>query len=226
MWALNAHDGRPVADRPLADGLREVVECLVHQPLFFGLVVDGGERLVDPAVHCDLMAPALENGRNLLRVQEGAHRRNEERRRHLVPVEQFQNARQTTLSPEIRGAERGRGGLPARQEIRLVVNVEAEAHGHARVARPRSRRQLAPHACRRDGLPKLLFGPARARLRVGIPRLPTTCRRRQQNTAAAQATRISGASQIDARRPLHPPASKPRRCPKSGEKVSDVVVWS
>src|SRR5207245_2792004 len=58
----------------------------------FGVVVEHAEMLVNPAVYADLVPLARENRRNDLGIQRGANRRDEKRRRHVLFIEQTQNA--------------------------------------------------------------------------------------------------------------------------------------
>jgi len=69
-------------------------------------------------------------------MQDRAHGGNEERRGERVAIEQIENAREPGLRAEIGGGKRGGRSLSAGQQIRFVVDVEAQADGDARVVRP------------------------------------------------------------------------------------------
>ena len=137
---------RPVADRPLAHLLGQQLQRLVEQPLLFGLVVQGRQPFVDPAVDADLVHLLLEDARHHLRVQRGAHRRDEERRRHLLAIEHPQDPRQAVDRAVLAARQHLVVEVALRQRHRGVVDVERQRHGDAVVARPRRRLQPAPGA--------------------------------------------------------------------------------
>ena len=114
----------------------------VQHVLLGGLVVHRRQVLVDPAVDADLVAPAGEDRRDHLRMQQVADRRDEERRRQLVLVEQPQDARQAVDGAVTRRARSTpRSDCRSRASARRVVDVEAEADRHPRAVGPRRRLQ-------------------------------------------------------------------------------------
>jgi len=82
----------------------------------------------------------------------------------LLAIEELQQARQPGLGAEISRRERRRRRFAASQQVRFVVDVEAETDRDARAVRPRPGRQPAADACGRDCPPQLVVGPPRARI--------------------------------------------------------------
>src|SRR5262249_30454495 len=88
------------------------------------------------------------------------------RGRDLIFIDELQNTRQPALGPKIGSRKSGGRGLPGGQQVRLVIDVEAEADCDARIARPGFRRQLAADAGGGDCLAKWIICPSYVWLRV------------------------------------------------------------
>ena len=143
---------------------------------------------MNPAVHADLVAAALENRRDHLRVEQVAHRRDEERRRHLVLVEQPQDARQPVDRAVLAARDRFRNQVAGGEIGRRVVDVEAEADGDARAVGPRRRLEALAGADVEHLRLDLRQRQPHARLRSG--RLGDERRRRRQHGEAESAIRV------------------------------------
>ena len=157
--------GSAVSDRPLVRRFCQEIDGFVEQPFLLRRIGNGRRIFVNPAVDADFVPTACEDRRDHLGVKEGAHGRNEKRRGNLMSVEQLQDARQSGLRTEIAGRQRRRRRVAACEQIRFVVDVEAETHGDARAVRPRRRCQLAADAGRPCRAPQLVIGPSRAGIR-------------------------------------------------------------
>src|SRR5207244_8557197 len=107
--------GGAIAHRTLAGRLREVVDRLIEQTLLLRSAPGGRGKFVDPAVHADFVPSRLHDGRDHLRVQQGADRRNEERGRDLELVEEREDSGQPLLSTKV-GSGQGGGRRLARGE--------------------------------------------------------------------------------------------------------------
>ena len=111
-----------------ADGARE--QCALHG------IAQRGIHLVNPAVHANLVTPALPDRGQHLRRQRQADGWNEERRRNPVLVQQVDDATDSNSAAVLPLRERARVGLTESQCHGLVVGVEREQHGHAGTIRP------------------------------------------------------------------------------------------
>ena len=114
------------------------------------------------------MPLALDDLRHHLRVDEIRDAGDEERRRHVVPVEQLEHARQPLRGAELAARHRDDGGVAARELIRRVAHVEGQGHGDARAVRPglRVERPAGAHVAR--GLAQLRLRPLSSRLVVRL----------------------------------------------------------
>src|SRR5436305_3206876 len=119
----------------------------------------------------DFILTVLEDGRNHLRMQECAHCGNEKRCGHLVVVQKLEHTRQSRLSAEIPCRKRVRQSLSGSQQIRLIIDIEAQAYGHAGMVRPRARSELSSHTGWSHGLPQLLLAQFCSRLGILVPLL-------------------------------------------------------
>ena len=84
----------------------------------------------------DLVPLALGDLRHHLRVDEIGDASDEERRRHVVPVEQLEHARQPLRGAEFAAGHRDDGRVAARELVGRVADVEGQGHGDARAVRP------------------------------------------------------------------------------------------
>jgi hypothetical protein len=80
------------------------------------------------------------------RMERRAHRRDEERRRHLLTIEHAQDARQAVDGAVFAARQHLVVEIALRQRHRGVVDVERQRHGDAVVPRPRRRLQPPPGA--------------------------------------------------------------------------------
>src|SRR5450755_3594996 len=125
---------------------------------------------MNPSMHADLVLPALENCRNHLGMQQRADSRDEEGYGNLMTIQQFQNARQSGLRAKISGRERSGRGLATRQQIRFVVDIEADTHRYPRISRPGARSKLSPDPRTSHGSTQLFAGPIDAGLCDLLPK--------------------------------------------------------
>ena len=105
------------------------------------------------------MAATLDDLVDHARMEHRANGRDEERRRNLMPIQQFEHARQARHRTELTGRQCHRCGVSPIEAQRLVVDVKAQANRHARTVGPFPWGQLASGANRLDGLGNLVGGP-------------------------------------------------------------------
>src|SRR5207249_438286 len=80
-------------DRTLPGCLRQILDGLGEQSLLLRRVSDPRPELVDPSVDADFVTMPRQKRRHHLGMQHDAHRGNEERGRHLMPIEEVENPR-------------------------------------------------------------------------------------------------------------------------------------
>ena len=107
-----------------------------QQPRFLVRVVERRDVFVTPAEHADLVPLAFGDLRHHLRIDEIRDAGNEERRRHVVPVEQVEHARQALRGAEFAAGHRDHRRVAARELVRRVADVEGEGDGNAGAVRP------------------------------------------------------------------------------------------
>jgi hypothetical protein len=95
---------------------------LGQQLLLFRSVSDTRPELVDPSVDADFMTPARHDGRHYLRMQQHAHRWNEEGRGHLMSVQEVQNPRHGRRRSVFADRQWHGQGIRALQQF--VVDIE------------------------------------------------------------------------------------------------------
>jgi hypothetical protein len=154
MWTESG-TGRTDAHRAPAGRFRQVIDVAGEHPLLLRGVADTRPELVNPSVHADFMTVARQDRREHVGVKHGAHRRNEERRWHLMPIEKVENTRHCRRRTIFADRQRHRERIRALQQF--VVDIERQADGDARSVRPGLGRELPAHPRGGDRLPNLLF---------------------------------------------------------------------
>ena len=143
LEGLRTESGARRADscRTLPRRFRQKLDGLGEQPLLLRGVSDTRPEFVDPSVDADLMTAPRHNRRHQLRVEHGAHRRDEERRRHLVPIEEIEDPRHGRRRPVFANRQRHRQRVRSLQQ--LIVDIERETDGDPRAVRPGLGRELS-----------------------------------------------------------------------------------
>jgi hypothetical protein len=136
--------GRAVADRADTGHRLQRVAGAQHQ-VALGVAVERRVVLVQPAMHADLVS-AVEDpakGRRVDQTGDGGH---EEAGAHVMARQNLQHARRAHAAAELAPGQPADGGTAGAKLESLVVAVEGQGHGAARVARPVRRLQGAPRA--------------------------------------------------------------------------------
>ena len=117
-------------------------------------------------MNADFVTAARQDRRHHLRVEHDAHGGNEERRRHLVAIEEVENPRHGRRRPVL--ADRQGHGKRIRSLQQFIVDIERKTDGNSRPVGLDLRRELPANPRRPDRLSNLLFcGIDRDRIRGG-----------------------------------------------------------
>ena len=170
------------AGRFAPGGRGETIDRARQQPRLLRRVVERRDVLVAPAEHAELMPLAFGDLRHHLRVDEIGDAGDEERRRHVVPVEQLEDAREPLRGAEFAARHRDDGRVAARELIGRVADVERQGHGDAGAVRPdlRIERAAGAHVARRPAAaaPRSICVPAAGRAAPAAPPRSGSRRRR------------------------------------------------
>ena len=118
---------------------------------------------MNPPVDTDLVPIAPEDFVDHAGMEHRTDGRDEERRRDLVAVEQFEDARQAAHRTEFAGGQGHRGRVATVETQRFVVDVEAQANRDTGTVRPGGRSELTACAYGCDSIGYLLGSPVRGR---------------------------------------------------------------